>query len=257
MKFGSVALDEAGGAIAALAIRNDGVALPEGQKISAADIGALRRARVARVIAARLEPGDIAEDIAAILLAAGTASRYRAAGGAEASKLIADFHGEPVVRAAAKAALASRAAPLVVVTGYAREKIEAALAGLDAVFVHNADYATGLASSLRAGLAAVPRAAGALVLLGDMPRVPPSALDLLIAAFAERRDALAVIPVFRGERGNPVLLSRALIPEIERLSGDEGARRLLRAADPRRILEVAFDDAAITLDVDTPADLRR
>ena len=197
-------------------------------------------------------------EVAAVLLAAGAASRYRAAGGVEASKLVADFRGVPLVRAAASAALSSQARPLIVVTGHACEKIEAALSGLDATFVHNPDYASGLSSSIKAGVAALPESAsGALILLGDMPRVSAKLLDRLIAAFAERPEALAVIPVFGGERGNPALLSRALFAEVATLAGDEGARRLLRQADPRRIVEVELDDDAIALDVDTPEDLEK
>ena len=195
-------------------------------------------------------------DVAAILLAAGTASRYRAAGGAEPSKLLADFFGRPVVRVVAEAAAGG--GPLFVVTGHAREAVEAALAGLDVCFVHNADYATGLASSLKAGVAAVPEAsAGVVILLGDMPRVSPKILASLLAAFAARPDALAVIPTVAGERGNPVLLSRELFSEVAKLQGDEGARRLLKRLSPDRIVEVAFDDKAIIVDVDTPEDLAK
>ncbi|MBV8472012.1 MAG: NTP transferase domain-containing protein, partial [Hyphomicrobiales bacterium] len=102
-------------------------------------------------------------EIGAIVLAAGRATRFRAGGGAESSKLVASLGGEPLVRHAARAALASRARPVVAVTGHAREDIKAALAGLDVVFAHNPDYASGLASSLKAGIAALPESvAGAL-----------------------------------------------------------------------------------------------
>src|SRR6185437_13977294 len=80
-------------------------------------------------------------EIAAIVLAAGRASRYRAAGGAEPTKLVAEYRGQPLVRWAARAALASRARPVIVVTGHARAEVEAVLAGLDLRFVHNADFA--------------------------------------------------------------------------------------------------------------------
>ena len=72
--------------------------------------------------------------------------------------------GKPLVRHAVEAALASRARPVVVVTGYAREAVEAALTGLPVVFVDNADFASGLSSSLKIGVAALPNGvAGALV----------------------------------------------------------------------------------------------
>jgi molybdenum cofactor cytidylyltransferase len=196
-------------------------------------------------------------EIAAIVLAAGSASRYRAAGGLEPSKLVAPFHGEPLVRAAVKAALAAKLSG-VVVTGHARDEVEAALAGLEITLAHNADFPSGLASSLKVGVAALPAgASGALVLLGDMPRVSPHVLSRLANAFAARPDALAVIPVFAGQRGNPVLLARALFAEVAKLQGDAGARRLLQAADAARVVEVEFGDEAVTLDVDTPEDLAR
>jgi molybdenum cofactor cytidylyltransferase len=192
-------------------------------------------------------------EIAALLLAAGSASRYRAAGGPEPSKLVASFRGEPLARAAARAALGA-GLPLTVVTGHARQAVEAALHGLPAAFVHNADYATGLASSLKVGVRALrPNAGGALVLLGDMPKVSPEILARLIAAFDARCDALAVIPVYAGRRGNPVLLARALFPAVAGLEGDEGARKLLAGAAP--VVEVEFGDEAVTLDIDTPEDL--
>jgi molybdenum cofactor cytidylyltransferase len=196
-------------------------------------------------------------EVAAILLAAGRASRYRAAGGAEPSKLVAPYRGEPLVRASAKAAL-DAGLSVTVVTGHARTEVEAALADLPLAFAHNADFATGLASSLKTGVSALGREIdAALVLLGDMPGVSAEIVSRLAAAFAERADALAVIPVSGGRRGNPVLLARALFPAIAGLEGDEGARRLLQAVEPARVIELALDDEAVTLDIDTPTDLAK
>ncbi len=195
-------------------------------------------------------------EVAAILLAAGKSERFRAAGGAEISKLVAPLDGEPLVRVSARAALDSQARPVVVVTGHAREAVVAALAGLALNFAHNSDYASGLASSLKAGIAALPaHASGALVLLGDMPAVTSGMIDRLLAAFAARPEALAVAPVVEGRRGNPVLLARALFPRIAGLTGDEGARRLLREVDPAEVVEIAMEGEAAALDVDTPQDL--
>ena len=146
-------------------------------------------------------------DIAAIILAAGRSQRFRAEGGREISKLVASLDGKPLVRHVAEAALASRARPVVVVTGHAREAVEAALAGLPVAFVDNAGFATGLASSLNVGVAALPSGvAGALIILGDMPEIEAATLDCLIDAFARRPDALAATPIHAGRRGNPALL---------------------------------------------------
>ena len=161
------------------------------------------------------------------------------------------------MRAAVKSALAANLL-VVVVTGHARREVEAALAGLEITWAHNAEFATGLASSLKVGVAALPgHASGALVLLGDMPNISPSVLARLRSAFEARPSALAVIPVFAGQRGNPVLLSRALFSELAKLQGDEGARRLLKNVNVAELVSVEFGDEAVTLDVDTPEDLAR
>lgn len=191
--------------------------------------------------------------VGAVLLAAGMASRFRAADPSLSTKLVARVGGVPLVRRVADAALASRAAPLVVVTGHAAPEVLAALDGVPLVRAHNPDYAGGMASSLRTGLAALPEGTeGALVLLGDMPGVTAALLDRLLAAFAAAPGCDAVVPVSAGRRGNPALLARGLFAAAMRLEGDEGARRLLARG---RVVEVPCEDAAVLLDVDTPASL--
>jgi molybdenum cofactor cytidylyltransferase len=190
------------------------------------------------------------------VLAAGLGSRYRSAGGAEPTKLVADYRGEPLVRWAVRAALASKARPIIVVTGHAREQVAAALAGLDVRFVHNRRFALGLASSLKAGVAALPgEVAGAVIGLGDMPEASAAVIDALIDGFLAKPGAQAAVPVRRGQRGNPVLLGRALFDAVAGLSGDEGARGLLRALPPEAIATIEVADDGVRLDVDTPQDL--
>jgi molybdenum cofactor cytidylyltransferase len=194
--------------------------------------------------------------VGGIVLAAGQASRFRAAGGSDATKLIAELDGEPIVRRVVEAALAARARPIVVVTGYARNRVEAALADLDIGIAFNPNFPSGLASSLKAGLAAMPLdVAGSLVLLGDMPRVAAPLIDALIEAFLARNDALAAIPLCEGRRGNPVLLGRRIFERAMRLEGDEGARRLIGALGAGELVEVEASDMGATFDIDTPDDL--
>jgi molybdenum cofactor cytidylyltransferase len=196
-------------------------------------------------------------DVAAIVLAAGRASRFRAAGGEAATKLVAALDGEPIARRVVATALNSRARPVIVVVGHAREAVEAALANLAVTLRFNPDFADGLATSLRAGLAATPPGvAGALILLGDMPGIGAPLLDDLIRAFAAKPRALAAAPVRAGKRGNPVLLGRALFDAAMRLEGDEGARRLINALDRGQIAEVETAAEGIELDIDTPDDLK-
>ena len=94
--------------------------------------------------------------------------------------------------------------------------------------MHNPDFAEGLSTSLKAGLAAVPDDAdGAIVCLGDMPQVDAPLIDKLIAAFDPERGALVVVPTIDGKRGNPVVWARRFFPELMALDGDVGARHLI------------------------------
>jgi molybdenum cofactor cytidylyltransferase len=184
--------------------------------------------------------------VAAIVLAAGRSTRM---GGP--NKLLADIKGKPLVRIAAEQALRSRADGVIVVTGHQRERVEQALAGLNVRFVHNPDFAQGLSTSLRAGLAAVPpETDGAVVCLGDMPQVRAEMIDRLIAAFDPARGALIVVPTVEGKRGNPVLWSRRFFPELSQLEGDVGARHLIGTYG-EALVELPADPGMF-VDVDTP-----
>ncbi len=194
--------------------------------------------------------------VGAVVLAAGRSARFRAAGGAGATKLVAKLGEKPIVRMVAEAALASKAHPVIVVTGHARASVEAALAGLDVEWAHNPDFSSGLASSLRVGLAAMPAdVAGALVLLGDMPWIEPRLIDALIGAFLAKETALAAAPTRGGQRGNPALIGRGLFEAAMKLTGDEGARRLIGSLGAGELVEVEAPDEGVAVDIDTPDDL--
>jgi molybdenum cofactor cytidylyltransferase len=194
--------------------------------------------------------------VGAVILAAGQSSRFRAGGGPDPTKLVAKLDGKPIVRRVVEAALAAKARPVVVVTGYARDSVEAAIAGLEIGVAFNPKFASGLASSLSLGLSAMPRGiVGALVLLGDMPWIEPQLIDTLIDAFLARKDALAAVPLREGRRGNPVLLSQKLFERAMRLTGDEGARNLIGALGAGELVEVDAPDIGVTFDIDTPDDL--
>jgi molybdenum cofactor cytidylyltransferase len=188
--------------------------------------------------------------VGAIILAAGRARRFAA--GADDSKVLAQLRGQALVRHVTEAALASRARPVIVVTGQAGEKVEAALAGLPLTAIRNSDPDLGLSHSLHLGLAALPEgAAGALILLADMPYVTAALIDRLITAFtAAAKPPHAVVPLYKGQRGNPVLLGAGFFQQAMTISGDRGARALLEAAGAD-VLDYPIDDDAIMIDIDT------
>jgi molybdenum cofactor cytidylyltransferase len=125
---------------------------------------------------------------AAIILAAGLSSRFEA--GPEETKLVIPLFGKPLVRYVAEATLASHARPILVITGHAADQVKAALKNLDLSFISNPDYRTGLASSLKAGIVALPETVvGVVVLLADMPCISEALIDRLIYAFEDSQRA--------------------------------------------------------------------
>jgi molybdenum cofactor cytidylyltransferase len=185
--------------------------------------------------------------IGAVVLAAGKSTRMGA------NKLVALLDGKPLVRHVVDAILASRARPVVVVTGNAPDAVRAALNGYDITFVHNPSFADGISTSIRTGITAVRYADGALICLGDMPHVRSADLDALIAAYIEAAGACdIVVPVHDGRRGNPVLLGRATFREVAALTGDTGARSIV---ERHRTRELTVDHDGIFVDIDTPDSL--
>ncbi len=192
-------------------------------------------------------PAAVRRRIAAVVLAAGRSTRM---GGP--NKLLAEIARRPLARIAVEEALASGAKPVIVVTGHQRADVERALAGLPVRLVHNPDFAQGLGTSLKAGIAAVPAEAdGAVVCLGDMPQVDASLIDRLIAAFDPDRGALVAMPTFEGKRGNPVLWSRRFFPDLMAIDGDVGARHLIGRYG-EAVVEVPVEGKAALVDIDTP-----
>jgi molybdenum cofactor cytidylyltransferase len=225
--------------------------LMAGLPVSADDIAGLGVGGLLMEIPTRPQPREVAParasaPVHAILLAAGRSSRM---GGP--NKLLAAFDGVPLVRRSAERAVASQAASLTVVTGHQGERVRAALAGLPVRFVDNPAFASGLAGSLKAGIAALPAAAsGALVLLGDMPEIESRDLDRLIQAFTSSGAAAIVRATHDGKRGNPVILPRSVFDYVATIEGDTGARHIVEAriAD---VLDVEIGRSA-SIDVDTP-----
>jgi molybdenum cofactor cytidylyltransferase len=188
--------------------------------------------------------------IGALLLAAG---RSRRMGGP--NKLLAEVEGAPMVAHVARRLLASRARPIVAVLGNQADEVEAALGKLPVEKIRNPEFAGGLSTSLKRGIAALPSDLdGALICLGDMPLVTGRHLDRLIAAFNPLEGRAIIVPTRRGKRGNPVLWSKRFFPEMAELAGDVGAKHLI-GEHAELVGEIEMDDDAILVDIDTPEGL--
>jgi molybdenum cofactor cytidylyltransferase len=203
--------------------------------------------RAAAVPEAAKAPPPREARIGALVLAAGQSRRM-----GEVNKLLIEIDGKPMVRHVAETVLASRAGPVVAVLGHERDRVRGAFSGLKIRAVYNPDYAEGISTSLRRGLAALPDDIdGVLVCLGDMPLLGAAEIGRLIDAFNPVEGRAIVVPTRRGKRGNPVLWGKRFFPEMQEIAGDVGARHLI-GAYPEAVVEVEMTGDGTLLDIDTP-----
>ncbi|SEL24551.1 nucleotidyltransferase family protein [Nonomuraea pusilla] len=179
--------------------------------------------------------------VAGLLLAAGRGARLGT------PKALVEHEGERLVDRGVRLLEEGGCHPVVVVLGAATVQVRGA------VTVRNPDWESGMGSSLRVGLAALPDAARAVVVaLVDQPFIGPGAVRALVGSGAP-----VAVATYGGRRRNPVLIAREHFAEVAALAvGDVGARPFLRA-HPELVTEVPCDEYGDPSDIDTPEDLAR
>jgi molybdenum cofactor cytidylyltransferase len=183
----------------------------------------------------------------AIILAAGQSKRM-----GKANKLLTLWHGKPLLEYVCKAALGSVCERVIVVTGHDQRDIKNALKNENVFFTHNKDYASGMASSIKAGLREVTNSGhrGALILLGDMPEITSTMINQIIeAGSASEKDAI-IVSTSNHRRGNPLLWKELYFEELQKLKGDKGASQIISKYQDK-IIEVELGSPA-RFDLDTP-----
>lgn len=186
-----------------------------------------------------------------LVLAAGRASRM----GSGLNKLLAQLDGKPLIAHSVDAALGAGLAAVWVATGHEAERVRGALPGRSVYFAHNPEFASGLASTLRAGLEAIGADCdGVVILLGDMPQVRADDVRRLVAAFEHSGRRAICVPEHAERRGNPVLWPASERAALLGLTGDIGGRELLRAREDQ-LVRVPIGHAGVLVDVDTQSDL--
>lgn len=214
-------------------------------------IGAATPAEIAISVMAEIthvrRMGDKRPQLAALILAGGMSKRMGTAG----NKLTCLIDGKPMIRHGVEAALASRAGHVIVVTGHDADAVRDALSDLPVTFVHNTDYKTGMASSIKAGVASLTDDCdAAMIMPGDMPYLRPLHLNAVLAAFSPQKNRSICRPIYQGTPGHPVLFGQEFFSELLELTGDEGARSVIdRHKD--QLTDVSVADDAIHRDLDT------
>ncbi len=185
-------------------------------------------------------------NIHAIILAAGTSSRMLGR-----NKLLARFDGEPLVRRVARRAWESGVHSTTVIVGRDAAAICECLEDVPVTIVENPVPETGLSGSLKCGMAAIPpNADGILVMLADMPFVETHSINLMIQRFAERGGQTIIRAAQGAIAGHPVILTRACLPAMAGITGDQGAKGLLQSGT--FAVETVEIGGEALRDVDTP-----
>jgi molybdenum cofactor cytidylyltransferase len=189
--------------------------------------------------------------VATVVLAAGGSSRMGS------PKQLLRIDGITLVRRAAETALSSRCQRVYVVVGAAAEAVRRELSELSVEVIDNPDWEEGLAGSIRVGIEAAqagrPELDAAILATVDQPRIHAALLDRLIEVFAGGEQEI-VACTYAETLGAPALFARRHFADLTRLSGDRGAKSLLRAREAE-VARVPFPEGGI--DLDTPEDYQR
>lgn len=195
----------------------------------------------------RPQPRVVAEksdNIAALVLAAGSSKRA-----GEINKLLYLYQGKAMVAGVVESVLASAAATCLLVTGYQRQLVEFAVEQYDIEVCHSVVHESGMAHSLATGISQLQSYDAVLVCLADMPHVSSEVIDQILAAADSAKNKI-VVPVYKQQRGNPVLIGRTFYDSLLQHEGDSGARYLIQQY-PDRVLEVEVSSDCILQDYDT------
>ena len=164
--------------------------------------------------------------------------------------------GETILEHTLKNVRASAVSEIVLVLGFAADSVEKEISTERVKIVHNQDYQQGMGTSLRMGLAAVDaRSNAALIVLADQPFVRPETINQLIAYHQESRPQIT-IPMYKGFRGNPVLLDRSVFAELQSLTGDVGCRAIF-GSHAESIRKLPVEDIGILLDIDSQEEYQK
>jgi len=188
--------------------------------------------------------------IAAIVPAAGMSTRMGR------NKLLLAFRDRPLIARAVDTLLESEVDQVVVVLGHEADKVKAKLQGRQVTIVENPSYGQGMSTSIRVGLGAVSSDARAIMIyLADQPLLEPEDVNRLIRAFAEAREhnKSIVVPFYRGQRGNPVILDASYKKDILEVVGEVGCKRVIKR-NPDKVLVVEMETDHVVRDVDRMED---
>ena len=192
--------------------------------------------------------------ISAIVLAAGLSRRM-----GSQNKLLLPLQGKPLVAHVYDQLSATQVGEILVVLGHEPHRVQDALAGREIHFVHNEAYATGMTSSIQAGVKQIsPKSRGMMICLSDMPFISPPEYQEIIDAFLlwrEQQEQLILIPTYQQRRGNPVIFSDLYKDRLLQHADPNGCQGVVKA-HKQYIKEWEMNTHHIFQDIDTPEDFQ-
>jgi molybdenum cofactor cytidylyltransferase len=190
-----------------------------------------------------------ARRIAAVILAAGGSSRMGR------PKQLLEIGGVTLIQRVTRAALEGGCDPVLVISGAGHEVLSGELISMPVELVHNADWAKGIGSSIRAGFSELqrrPGVDGAIILLCDQPSIGAEVILRLRQAWLAAGTPMAAC-TYAGTLGPPCGFARQMFADLINLGDSDGAKKLL-IADPKKVTQIAWPDG--TIDLDTESDVR-
>lgn len=186
----------------------------------------------------------------AMILAAGESKRMGK------PKLLLPYGEKTIIETIVETIVSSNVENTLVILGSDREKIEEKIKNSPVKIVYNRDFRSGMLSSVQCGLKALPQETRAvLVVLGDQPKISADVINKLIDAYKSIGKGI-VLPVYKKERGHPVLIDVKYGEEVENLSPEVGLRGTVYN-HPEDILEVEVETPSIFQDIDDESDYKR
>jgi len=185
--------------------------------------------------------------ISSILLAAGQSKRMSGE-----NKLIKSVKGIPLIKCALNNILKSHVNEIIIVLGYQNETIEKLIDKTSRIkFVFNSNFESGMASSIKKGIKKLSKKTDSFFIsLGDMPSINYDTYNQLIKCNKNKK---AIVPMFKGQQGNPVLFPKSFEEKFLSIQGDSGAKKILEI-NKKEVLYLEINDPGIIRDLDVPND---
>ena len=188
--------------------------------------------------------------ISAILLAAGESKRM-----ADENKLIKKYKSIPLIKHAVSNVLNSPIDELIIVLGYQKKSIEKIIGENKKIkFIANPNFESGIASSIKKGLDSLSKETKAFfICLGDMPNVNKEIYNQLINASFSNKDKEIFVPYYQERQANPILFSKKMKDEIQKIEGDFGAKKII-ADNEKKVFKLSILDKEIITDFNNITD---